>query len=132
MEEILVYGASWCPDCRREQKFLADQRVSYGWHDIESEPDLESREIEEGHPPAGIRLHRARPEHRLPQEDRGPGRAGLRCDGSDLHELDARHLRRRRRRDGSRKQLASAVGDGAAAAIQIRGYLGRLEQGRTA
>jgi thioredoxin reductase (NADPH) len=39
MEEILVYGASWCPDCRRAKKFLADQRVSYGWHDIESDPD---------------------------------------------------------------------------------------------
>ena len=31
-------------------------------------------------------------------------------------------------RDGSTKQLASAVGEGAAAAIQIRGYLDRLEQ----
>ena len=39
MEEILVYGASWCPDCRRAKKFLADQRVAYGWHDIESEPE---------------------------------------------------------------------------------------------
>jgi thioredoxin reductase (NADPH) len=35
-------------------------------------------------------------------------------------------------RDGSTKQLASAVGEGAAAAIQIRGYLDRLEQRRTA
>jgi thioredoxin reductase (NADPH) len=33
-------------------------------------------------------------------------------------------------RGGSTKQLASAVGEGAAA-IQIRGYLDRLEQGRT-
>src|SRR5918994_798963 len=39
MEEILVYGASWCPDCRRAKKFLADQRVPYSWHDIEGEPD---------------------------------------------------------------------------------------------
>ena len=31
-------------------------------------------------------------------------------------------------RGGSTKQLASAVGEGAAAAIQIRGYLDRLEQ----
>ena len=31
-------------------------------------------------------------------------------------------------RDGSTKQLASAVGEGAAAAIQIRGYLDRLER----
>jgi thioredoxin reductase (NADPH) len=35
-------------------------------------------------------------------------------------------------RGGSTKQLASAVGEGAAAAIQIRGYLDRLEQRRTA
>jgi thioredoxin reductase (NADPH) len=39
MEEVLVYGASWCPDCRRAKRFLADQRVAYVWHDIESEPD---------------------------------------------------------------------------------------------
>ena len=39
MEEILVYGASWCPDCRRAKKFLADQRVPYTWHDIEGDPD---------------------------------------------------------------------------------------------
>ena len=31
-------------------------------------------------------------------------------------------------RGGSTKQLASAVGEGAAAAIQIRGYLDRLER----
>jgi thioredoxin reductase (NADPH) len=31
-------------------------------------------------------------------------------------------------RGGSTKQLASAVGEGAAVAIQIRGYLDRLER----
>jgi thioredoxin reductase (NADPH) len=31
-------------------------------------------------------------------------------------------------RDGSTKQLASAVGEGAAVAIQIRGYLDRLDR----
>ncbi len=39
MEEVLVYGASWCPDCRRAKKFLADQRVPYSWHDIEGDED---------------------------------------------------------------------------------------------
>jgi thioredoxin reductase (NADPH) len=39
MVEILVYGASWCPDCRRAKKFLADQRVAYSWHDIEADPE---------------------------------------------------------------------------------------------
>jgi thioredoxin reductase (NADPH) len=37
---IKVYGAAWCGDCRRAKRFLADQRVSYEWHDIEHEPDL--------------------------------------------------------------------------------------------
>ncbi len=35
---IKVYGASWCNDCRRAKKFLADQRVSYEWFDIEQDP----------------------------------------------------------------------------------------------
>jgi thioredoxin reductase (NADPH) len=39
MEEIVVYGAGWCPDCRRAKKFLADQRIPYSWHDIEGDPE---------------------------------------------------------------------------------------------
>jgi glutaredoxin len=57
--EIKVYGASWCPDCRRAKRFLGDQRVPFEWHV----------------------------------------------------------------RSGSTKQLASAVGEGAGAAIAIRQYL---------
>ncbi|MGH2660358.1 MAG: glutaredoxin family protein, partial [Actinomycetota bacterium] len=37
--EITVYGASWCPDCRRAKRFLGDQRVPFEWHDIEQDPD---------------------------------------------------------------------------------------------
>ena len=36
---IKVYGASWCPDCRRAERFLGDQRISFEWHDIEVDPD---------------------------------------------------------------------------------------------
>ena len=40
MEDMIrVYGASWCPDCRRAKRFLGDQRVSFEWHDIETDPD---------------------------------------------------------------------------------------------
>ncbi len=40
MDEVIkVYGASWCPDCRRAKRFLGDQRISFEWHDIESDPD---------------------------------------------------------------------------------------------
>jgi len=40
MDDVIrVYGASWCPDCRRAKRFLGDQRVSFEWHDIEVDPD---------------------------------------------------------------------------------------------
>ena len=42
MDEIVIYGASWCPDCRRAKKFLGDQRIPYVFHDLEAEPDLAS------------------------------------------------------------------------------------------
>jgi thioredoxin reductase (NADPH) len=42
MAEIQLYGASWCPDCRRAKKFLADQRIDFEWHDIDGRDDLES------------------------------------------------------------------------------------------
>ncbi|MGZ4149384.1 MAG: FAD-dependent oxidoreductase [Actinomycetota bacterium] len=38
--EIAVYGATWCPDCRRAKKFLAEQRIAFAWHDIDREPEL--------------------------------------------------------------------------------------------
>lgn len=40
MAGIVVYGASWCPDCRRAKKFLSGQRIAFEWHDIEHEPEL--------------------------------------------------------------------------------------------
>ena len=40
MAEITIYGASWCPDCRRAKKFLSDQRIDFAWHDIETHPEL--------------------------------------------------------------------------------------------
>jgi thioredoxin reductase (NADPH) len=40
MDELIrVYGASWCPDCRRSKRFLGDQRIPFEWHDIEVDPD---------------------------------------------------------------------------------------------
>ena len=42
MTNIQIYGASWCPDCRRAKKFLSDQRIGYEWFDIETDPSLVS------------------------------------------------------------------------------------------
>ena len=39
MADIQVYGASWCPDCRRAKKFLSEQRVPFGWHDIDGDEE---------------------------------------------------------------------------------------------
>ncbi len=36
---IVIYGASWCPDCRRAKQFLASHRIAYKWIDLETEPD---------------------------------------------------------------------------------------------
>lgn len=38
MAEIKVYGAPWCPDCRRAKKFLAEHRVPYEWIDVDTDP----------------------------------------------------------------------------------------------
>ena len=37
---ILIYGASWCPDCRRAKTFLGAHRVPYTWIDLEEHPEM--------------------------------------------------------------------------------------------
>ena len=39
MADVRVYGAPWCPDCRRSKKFLGEHRVSYEWVDIDADPE---------------------------------------------------------------------------------------------
>ena len=34
---ITVYGAYWCPDCRRSKKFLGENFVPFNWVDIEQD-----------------------------------------------------------------------------------------------
>jgi len=37
--QITVYGAPWCPDCKRAKRFLAEQRVPYDWVDIDQDTE---------------------------------------------------------------------------------------------
>jgi thioredoxin reductase (NADPH) len=37
MPEITVYGAPWCPDCKRSKQFLAEHRVAFKWVDIDQD-----------------------------------------------------------------------------------------------
>jgi thioredoxin reductase (NADPH) len=34
---ITVYGAHWCPDCRRSKQFLGEHQIPYSWIDIDED-----------------------------------------------------------------------------------------------
>jgi thioredoxin reductase (NADPH) len=40
---ITVYGAPWCPDCRRSKQFLGEQRIPYNWVDIDEDEEGRKR-----------------------------------------------------------------------------------------
>jgi thioredoxin reductase (NADPH) len=37
--QITVYGAPWCPDCRRAKTFLGNHRIPFHWVDLEEHPE---------------------------------------------------------------------------------------------
>ncbi|MFN8488830.1 MAG: FAD-dependent oxidoreductase [Caldilineaceae bacterium] len=43
---ITIYGAYWCPDCRRSKQFLGEHQIPYQWVDIEQDPEAERFVIE--------------------------------------------------------------------------------------
>lgn len=45
-EELIFYGAHWCPDCRRAKQFLAENQISFKWMDVEQDPAAEEFVIE--------------------------------------------------------------------------------------
>src|SRR5215467_111502 len=50
-EQVMtVYGAPWCPHCRRVKKFLAAHRVRYAFVDIDTDPQAIARlkELQDG------------------------------------------------------------------------------------
>ncbi len=38
---ITVYGAYWCPDCRKSKQFLGEHQIPYNWIDIEEDKEGE-------------------------------------------------------------------------------------------
>jgi len=36
-QKITVYGAHWCPDCRRSKQFLGEHQIPYNWVDIDED-----------------------------------------------------------------------------------------------
>jgi thioredoxin reductase (NADPH) len=45
-KKITVYGAYWCPDCRRAKKFLGENFIPYHWVDIEQDKQAEQLVLE--------------------------------------------------------------------------------------
>ncbi|MBN1400029.1 MAG: FAD-dependent oxidoreductase [Anaerolineae bacterium] len=41
--DIIVYGTTWCPDCRRAKHFLGEHRIHYHWIDIEQDDQAMER-----------------------------------------------------------------------------------------
>lgn len=41
MTQLTIYGATWCPDCRRSKQFLGEHQIPYQWIDIEQDPTAE-------------------------------------------------------------------------------------------
>ena len=37
--QITMYGANWCPDCRRAKQFFGEHRIPYDYIDIEVQPE---------------------------------------------------------------------------------------------
>ena len=47
--KVTVYGAYWCPDCRRSKKFLGEQFVPFNWVDIEQDKEGEQFVLQKNH-----------------------------------------------------------------------------------
>lgn len=45
-DDIVLYGAHWCPDCRQSKLFLGEHQIPYQWVDIEEDPEAEKFVIE--------------------------------------------------------------------------------------
>lgn len=41
-ENILVYGATWCPDAKRARQFFDSHGIPYTWIDIDQDPEAKA------------------------------------------------------------------------------------------
>lgn len=41
MAEVTVYGAAWCPECRRTKRLLGEVRIDFDWVDLDVDPSAE-------------------------------------------------------------------------------------------
>ncbi|MGH9069619.1 MAG: FAD-dependent oxidoreductase [Acidimicrobiales bacterium] len=39
LADITVYGAPWCPDCKRSKQFLSQHRIPFTWVNVDQDPE---------------------------------------------------------------------------------------------
>jgi glutaredoxin len=49
MDQIVVYGADWCGDCRRAKQLLDRRGADYVWVDVERHPVMAEEARRVGH-----------------------------------------------------------------------------------
>jgi thioredoxin reductase (NADPH) len=130
--DITVYGAHWCPDCRRSKQFLGEHQIPYNWVDIEGILQMDGAFIFIGLVPntgfiedSNVLLDRwgfIVTGHALLHGDHRPigfeHRDPLLLETSVPGIFAAGDVR-----DTSTKQVVSAAGEGSTAALMVREYL---------
>jgi glutaredoxin-like protein len=48
-DKIIMYGTTWCPDCRRAKQCLEKHGVAYEWTNIEEDTEARAKVIEINH-----------------------------------------------------------------------------------
>jgi len=45
-DQIVMYGADWCGDCRRSKRFLDENQVEYTYVDVEADTSAAAKVVE--------------------------------------------------------------------------------------
>ena len=45
-ENVVLYGAEWCGDCRRSKRFLDENQVEYTYIDVEADTSASAKVVE--------------------------------------------------------------------------------------
>jgi thioredoxin reductase (NADPH) len=138
---IKLYGADWCSDCKRSKRFLGEQRIQYEYINIEENTEVvafkgenhhlktvitkntQTGATEELHPAGVFVFIGLAPNSKHFQDAVKLDAQGFILTGIDFLTSTPGIFAAGDVRAGSVKQLVSAAGEGAAAAISIREHL---------
>ena len=111
--EIVLYGAAWCPDCRRSKAFLGDQRIPYRYVDLEAHPEeMETvLALNDGKQIIPTIVFADGTHVAEPSNEELAERLGLTREAADVHVRRGDHRRRADRPDGRDLRRAGGPAD---------------------